>query len=80
MKTTTTTQMALSSSYPDARSFRSGSNQFKLRVNPETLERITEIQKYFRSLQRPSSMELVVAESVAAFYDDLLDEGVVPPL
>lgn len=82
MTTTTLTeaQVVTSSYHPDARSFRAGSDQFKVRLNPETLAKITEIQKHHASLGRPRSMELALAEAVAVYYAELLEEGLVPPL
>lgn len=63
----------------DGYSFRANSDQFRLRIQPRTLDLASHIQKRNRGLGKPGSLEFLFAEAVEYYYNALAEEGEVPP-
>lgn len=63
----------------DGFSFRTESNQYRLRILPETLKYATHLQARNRRMGLPGSLEYLMAQLVEEKYNALAEEGELPP-
>jgi len=63
----------MASEHPDA------PKQFGIRLSQETVDLISEIQEFRRRINQPFTLAAIVEDAIEAYYDLLVDEGVIHP-
>lgn len=49
--------------------------QFGIRISPEIIELVTEIQTYHRSANLPFTLAAIVEDAIVCYYHRLIKEG-----
>lgn len=53
--------------------------QFGIRISPEIIELVSEIQTYHRSANRPYTLACIVEDAIVCYYQRLVRERKIPP-
>jgi hypothetical protein len=51
--------------------------QYGIRISAEIMELVAEIQEYRKCTNQPISLASIVEDALEAYYDELIDEGIL---